>query len=60
MEYPYATKFTMSQDLVDSSTTIDIGILHTGELCMDYGYKSGDLIHYKISDKSLDEGLRLL
>jgi hypothetical protein len=24
MEYPYATTFAMSQDLVDSSTTIDI------------------------------------
>jgi hypothetical protein len=37
-----------------------MSFLDTGELCMDYGYKSGDLIHYKISDKSLDEGLRLL
>jgi hypothetical protein len=30
------------------------------EICKDYGYKSGDLIHYKIPDKSLVEGLRLI
>jgi hypothetical protein len=30
------------------------------EICKDNGYKSGDLIHYKILDKFLDEGLRLI
>ena len=30
------------------------------EICKDYGYKFDDLIHYKIPDKSLDEGLRLI
>jgi hypothetical protein len=34
--------------------------LNIKELCKDYGYKPGDLIHYKLPNKSLDEGLRLL
>ena len=29
-------------------------------ICKDYGYKYGDLIHYKIPDRSLDDGLRLI
>jgi hypothetical protein len=30
------------------------------EICKDYGYKYGDLIHYKILDWSLDDGLRFI
>jgi hypothetical protein len=34
--------------------------LNIKKICKDYGYKYGDLIHYKMPDKSLDEGLRLI
>ena len=37
-----------------------MSFLDTEEICKDYGYKVDDLIHYKILDKSLDEGLRLI
>jgi hypothetical protein len=37
-----------------------MSFLDIEELCKDYGYKPGDLIHYKIPNKSLDEGLRLI
>jgi hypothetical protein len=30
------------------------------KICKDYGYKYGDLIHYKIPDRSLDDGLKLI
>ena len=37
-----------------------ISFLDIDEICKDCGYKFGDLIHYKIPDRSLDEGLRLI
>ena len=49
--------------LVDNHTVSEvhkISFLDIEELCKDYEYKPDDLIHYKIPDKSLDEGLRLI
>jgi hypothetical protein len=49
--------------LVDNHYVTDVhkmSFLNIKELCKDYGYKLGDLIHYKLPNKSLDEGLRLL
>jgi hypothetical protein len=37
-----------------------MSFLDIEEICKDYGYKYGDLIHYKIHDRSLDDGLRLI
>ena len=37
-----------------------MSFLEMEDICKDYGYRYGDLIHYKIPDKSLDEGLRLI
>jgi hypothetical protein len=37
-----------------------MSILEIEDICKDYGYRYGDLIHYKIPDKFLDEGLRLI
>jgi hypothetical protein len=49
--------------LVDSHSVTEVhkmSFLDIEELCKYYEYKPGDLIHYKILDKSLDEGLRLI
>jgi hypothetical protein len=37
-----------------------MSFLDIEEICKEYGYKYGDLIHYKIPDRSLDDGLRLI
>jgi hypothetical protein len=37
-----------------------MSFLDIKKICKDYGNKYGDFIHYKIPDKSLDEGLRLI
>ena len=56
-------RFTYVGGLVDTHYVTEVhkmSFLNIEELCMDYGYKLGDLIHYKIPNKSLDGGLRLL
>jgi hypothetical protein len=56
-------RYTYVGGLVDNHYVTDVhkmSVLNIEELCKDYGYKPGDLIHYKLPNKSFDEGLRLL
>jgi hypothetical protein len=56
-------RYTYVGGLVDNHYVTDVhkmSFLNIEELCKDYGYKPSDLIHYKLPNKSLDEGLRLL